>query len=271
MLNQINEATEFIQRKLKNKPNVGVILGTGLGNLFAERINKPVVINYNAIPHFPITTVATHKGQLHIGELEGRQIIAMRGRLHYYEGYSMQQIALPIRVMKMLGVQYLLVSNAAGNLNMDWRKGELMLLDDNINLMPDNPLRGENSELFGPRFPDMSEPYSKKLNKKLLALAKKNKINLHKGVYAAVQGPSLETPAEYRFMRTIGADAVGMSTVPEVLVARHMGMECCAVSVLTNDCDPQNLQAVQLQDIIDTAASAEQKLVALFNGLIGQL
>jgi purine-nucleoside phosphorylase len=271
MLNQINEATEFIQKKLKHKPEVGVILGTGLGNLFADKIKKPEVINYNAIPHFPITTVATHKGQLLIGELGGKQVMAMRGRLHYYEGYSMQQIALPIRVMKMLGVNYLLVSNAAGNLNMAWRKGEMMLLDDHINLMPDNPLRGENSELFGPRFPDMSEPYSKRLNKKLVAIAKKNSIRLHTGVYAAVQGPSLETRAEYRYMRTLGADAVGMSTVPEVLVARHMGMECCAVSVLTNDCDPQNLKAVQLQDIVDTAASAEQKLVELFTGLIRQL
>lgn len=271
MLNQINEATEFIKKRIQHKPEVGVILGTGLGNLFAREVRKPVVINYNAIPNFPITTVATHKGQLLIGELGGKQILAMRGRLHYYEGYSMQQIALPIRVMKMLGVQYLMVSNAAGNLNMDWHKGELMMLEDHINLMPDNPLRGENSELFGPRFPDMSEPYSKKLNKKLQTLAKKNKIKLHTGVYASVQGPSLETPAEYRFMRTLGADAVGMSTVPEVLVARHMGMECCAISVLTNDCDPQNLKAVQLQDIVDTAASSEAMLVTLFTGLIKQL
>lgn len=271
MLNQIKEATEFIRKKITLKPEVGIILGTGLGDRMVEEIEEPVVINYNAIPHFPITTVATHKGQLIFGKVYGKFVMAMRGRLHYYEGYTMHQIALPIRVMHMLGVQYLLVSNAAGNVNLNWRKGELMLLEDHINLQPNNPLRGENFEFFGERFPDMSEPYSKELNKKLLRIAKKEKINLHAGVYAAVQGPSLETRAEYRYLRAIGADVVGMSTVPEILVARHMDLTCCAISVLTNDCDPDNLHRVELQQIVDTAATSEKNLVKLFTGLIEQL
>ncbi|MBX2961454.1 MAG: purine-nucleoside phosphorylase [Cyclobacteriaceae bacterium] len=271
MLEQIKESTEFLTKRIKHKPQIGVILGTGLGNLFIDEIKKPIAINYNVIPNFPVTTVASHKGQLIFGEVGGKQVMVMRGRFHYYEGYSMQQITLPIRVMKLLGIEYLLVSNAAGNLNLKWRKGELMLLDDHINLQPDSPLRGENSELFGPRFPDMSEPYSKKLNTRMMKLADKLKIKLHRGVYAAVQGPSMETRAEYRYLRLIGADAVGMSTVPEVLVANHMGISCCAVSVLTNDCDPDNLPPVELQDIVDTASASEKKMVSLFTGLIEQL
>lgn len=252
-------------------PEVGVILGTGLGNGFIEAVKKPTIITYNAIPHFPISTVATHKGQLVFGEVSDKQVIIMRGRLHYYEGYTMHQIALPIRVMKMLGVKVLLVSNAAGNLNPAWKKGELMLLNDHINLMPDNPLRGENYEVFGPRFPDMSEPYSATLQKKLLAIAAKKKIKLRPGVYAAVQGPSLETRAEYRYLRTIGADAVGMSTVPEVLTAHHAGMACCAVSVLTNDCNADKPVAVKLEHIVKAAEKAEKHLVTLFTELITSL
>jgi len=271
MLNQVKEAAEFLQRKIKHSPQVGVILGTGLGNLFIDEIKNPVVINYNVIPHFPVTTVTTHKGQLIFGDVKKKHVMVMRGRFHYYEGYSMQQIALPIRVMKILGVENLLVSNAAGNLNLTWHKGELMMLDDHINLQPDNPLRGENSELFGPRFPDMSQPYSRKLNTNLKKIATQHKIKLHKGVYAAVQGPSMETRAEYRYLRILGADVVGMSTVPEVLVANHMGISCCAVSVLTNDCDPDNLHRVELQHIVDTASLSEKKLVTLFTGLIGKL
>lgn len=271
MLHQVKEATDFIKHRVKAYPEVGVILGTGLGNRFVEAIRKPIVINYNAIPHFPISTVATHKGQLVFGEISGKRVVTMRGRLHYYEGYSMHQIALPIRVLKLLGIRYLLISNAAGNLNPDWKKGELMLLNDHINLLPDNPLRGENYEVFGPRFPDMSEPYSKKLQKRLLAIARKKKIKLHPGVYAAVQGPSLETRAEYRYLRTIGADAVGMSTVPEVLTAHHTGIGCCAVSVLTNDCNPDKASAVKLEDIVSVAGKAEKHLVTLFTELIATL
>ena len=271
MLNQINEATEFIKKRGVKNPEVGVILGTGLGNLFVKEIKNPLVINYNVIPHFPVATVESHKGQLIFGEIKGKKVLAMRGRFHYYEGYSMKQITLPVRVMKMLGVEHLLISNAAGNMNMKWKKGELMLIDDHINLQPDNPLRGENFEILGPRFPDMSQPYSEKLNKKLVSIAKTKKIKLNKGIYAGVMGPNLETRAEYRFLRTIGADAVGMSTVPEVVVANHMDIPCCAVSVLTDDCDPDNLKPANFADIVKVANKAEPNLTKLYVELIKQL
>ncbi|MBS1488143.1 MAG: purine-nucleoside phosphorylase [Bacteroidetes bacterium] len=271
MLNQINEAVSFIQNHGITQPEIGVILGTGLGNRFVKEIKNQVVINYNSIPHFPISTVESHKGKLIYGDLKGKKVLAMQGRFHYYEGYDMQQITLPVRVMKFLGIDYLLISNAAGCLNLDWKKGELMLIDDHLNLQPDNPLRGVNFEILGPRFPDMSRPYAKKLNDYLLAIAKKKKIKLHTGVYVAVQGPNLETRAEYRFLKTIGADAVGMSTVPEVLVANHMGLPCCAVSVLTDECDPDNLKPVDLKQIIATASRSEGKLTELYIELIGKL
>jgi purine-nucleoside phosphorylase len=195
----------------------------------------------------------------------------MQGRFHYYEGYGMQQITLPVRVMKMLGVKYLLISNAAGNLNLKWKKGELMLIDDHINLQPDNPLRGENFESLGMRFPDMSQPYSKELNSKLKRIAKNQKVKLNEGVYVGVMGPNLETRAEYRFLRTIGADAVGMSTIPEVIVANHTGIPCCAISVLTDDCDPDNLKPVNISEILKVAAKAEKKLTDLYVELIDRL
>ncbi len=271
MLNQINEAVEFIKKRGVKNPEVGVILGTGLGNLFVTMIKNPLVINYNSIPHFPISTVESHKGQLIFGEIKGKKVLAMRGRFHYYEGYSMKQITLPVRVMKILGIKHLLISNAAGNMNLKWKKGELMLIDDHINLQPDNPLRGENFEILGSRFPDMSQPYAAKLNKKLIAIAKTKKIKLNKGVYVGVMGPNLETRAEYRFLRTIGADAVGMSTVQEVVVANHMGIPCCAVSVLTDDCDPDNLKPANFTDIVKVANKAELKLTELYVELIKQL
>jgi len=271
MLDKINEAAEFIRRRGVTQPEVGIILGTGLGNLFVQEIKKPVTINYNSIPHFPISTVEFHKGQLIFGEVRGRKVLAMQGRFHYYEGYSMQQITLPVRVMKMLGVQHLLISNAAGNMNLKWKKGELMLVDDHINLQPDNPLRGENFEVLGPRFPDMSQPYSKALNNALIKIAKAKKIKLNKGVYVGVIGPNLETRAEYRFLHRIGADAVGMSTVPEVIVANHMGLPCCAISVLTDNCDPDNLKPVNISEIIKIAGKAEAKLTDLYVKLIATL
>lgn len=271
MLKEIKEATDFIQKRGIKNPDIGVILGTGLGNLFVKQIKKPVIINYNSIPHFPISTVESHKGQLIFGEVHGKKVLAMQGRFHYYEGYNMRQITLPVRVMKMLGVKYLLISNAAGNMNLKWKKGELMLIDDHINLQSDNPLRGENFEILGPRFPDMSQPYSEKLNKKLIAIAKTKKIKLNRGVYVAVGGPNLETRAEYRFLRTIGGDAVGMSTAPEVIVANHMRLPCCAISVLTDDCDPDNLKPVDLATIIKTAGKAEPALTELYLELIKQL
>ena len=270
MLEEIDKATEFLRKRGIKNPEVGVILGTGLGNKFVNEIKNQLVIPYNSIPHFPISTVEFHKGHLIYGEVKGKKILAMQGRFHYYEGYSMQQITLPVRVMRFLGIKYLLISNAAGCLNLKWKKGDLMLIDDHINLQPDNPLRGENFEVLGPRFPDMSRPYNKKLNKLLTQIAKAKKIKLHEGVYAAVQGPNLETRAEYRFLHRIGADAVGMSTVPEVLVANHMGLPCCAVSVLTDECDPDNLKPVNISEIIKIANKAEGKLTELYVELINQ-
>lgn len=271
MLNEIKEATDYLKKHGIDKPEVGVILGTGLGNLFVKEIKNPIEINYNSIPHFPVSTVEFHKGKLICGTVKGKKVLAMQGRFHYYEGYSMQKITLPVRVMKMLGVENLLISNAAGNMNLKWRKGQLMLIDDHINLQPDNPLRGENFEVLGPRFPDMSQPYSKKLNSLLTKIAKEKKIKLNQGVYVAVMGPNLETRAEYRFLYQIGADAVGMSTVPEVLVANHMGLPCCAVSVLTDDCDPDNLKPAVISEIIAIAGKAEAKLTELYVELIGRL
>lgn len=271
MLQIIKEVVAYLERRGIIKPEVGIILGTGLGSQFVKEIKNPVIINYNSIPHFPISTVEFHKGQLIYGELKGKKVLAMQGRFHFYEGYSMQQITLPVRVMKFLGVRHLLMSNAAGSMNLKWKKGDLMLIDDHINFQSDNPLRGENFEKLGPRFPDMSQPYSKKLNKMLLDIAKKNKIKLNQGVYAAVMGPQLETRAEYRFLRMAGADAVGMSTVPEVLVANHMGLPCCAISVLTDDCDPENLKPVSIAEIIAVAGKAEPMVTKLYLALIQAL
>ena len=271
MLKEILEATNFIKKSGVKDPEIGVILGTGLGSQFVKEIRKQKNINYNSIPHFPISTVESHKGQLIYGEIHGKKVLAMQGRFHYYEGYGMKQITLPVRVMKMLGIKSLLISNAAGNLNMKWKKGELMLIDDHINLQPDNPLRGVNFESLGPRFPDMSQPYSKDLNSKLKKIAKAQKVKLNEGVYACVMGPNLETRAEYRFLKTIGADAVGMSTVPEVIVANHAGIPCCAVSVLTDDCNPDDLEPVNISEIIRIAGLAERKLTQVYIELIKQL
>lgn len=270
MIQQIRESAEFLQR-YNLSPSVGVILGTGLGTHFVEHIQDQLIIEYKNIPHFPLSTVETHRGRLIYGTIKGKRVLAMQGRFHYYEGYSMQQITLPVRVMKLLGVSHLLISNAAGNMNLQWKKGDLMLIDDHINLQPENPLRGKNMDEFGPRFPDMSAPYSYMMNQKLLQVADEKNIILRQGVYACVPGPNLETRAEYRFLHRIGADAVGMSTVPEVIVANHMSLPCCAVSVLTDDCDPDNLRPAFLSDILKVAGEAEPKLTELFIGLIGQL
>jgi purine-nucleoside phosphorylase len=271
MLDDIQEVTSFIRQHGITAPEIGIILGTGLGNRFVDEIKNHVEINYNSIPHFPISTVEFHRGKLIYGTVKGKRVLAMQGRFHYYEGYSMKQITLPVRVMKLLGVRHLLISNAAGNMNKKWRTGEMMLIDDHINLLPDNPLRGENFTSLGPRFPDMSQPYARELNKKLIKIAKKKKIKLNVGVYAGVTGPNLETRAEYRFLRTIGADAVGMSTVPEVIVANHMGLPCCAISVLTDDCDPDDLKPADISEIIKVAGKAESKLTELYVELISQL
>jgi purine-nucleoside phosphorylase len=271
MIEQIQAAAEFLRAKGIHEPDIGIILGTGLGDRFIAEIANPVVVSYADIPNFPASTVSFHKGNLIYGDIRGKKVLAMQGRFHYYEGYSLQQVTFPVRVMKSLGVSYLLLSNAAGSMNTRWKKGELMLFDDHINLLPDNPLRGIDQTTFDNPFPDMSAPYSALLNEKLLAIAGKNKIKLHVGVYVSVCGPNLETRAEYRFLRGIGADAVGMSTVPEVIVANHIHLPCCAVSALTDECDPENLKPVKLEEIIAAAGTAEVPLTKLFVELIGGL
>jgi purine-nucleoside phosphorylase len=271
MQNEIEQAVQFLRKSGITNPHIAVILGTGLGNTFVERITDKISISYKDIPFFPEATVEFHHGKLIYGTVAGIHVLAMQGRFHYYEGYSLQQVTFPVRVMKMLGVQHLLISNAAGNLNRNWSKGQLMLLDDHINLQPDNPLRGRNIDSLGPRFPDMSEPYSIKLNSMLRAIARAKNIILNEGVYACVNGPNLETRAEYRYLLRIGADAVGMSTVPEVIVAKHMDLSCCAISVLTDDCDPENLKPVDISEIIEVAGKAEPQLTELYIELIHQL
>lgn len=269
MIEQINASCDYLRSRGILKPEVGVILGTGLGGSFVDAIEDRLVIPYSDIPHFPLPTMTFfHKGNLIYGSLAGKKVIAMQGRFHYYEGYSMQQITFPVRVMRMLGVSSLLISNAGGNMNREWNKGELMLIEDHINLQPDNPLRGIDQSVWNNPFPDMSHPYASVLNEKLIALAARHDITLRRGVYVAVLGPNLETRAEYRFLRTIGADVVGMSTVPEVIVANHINLPCCAVSVLTDDCDPDNLKPVNIADIIAVAQQAEPRLTKLFTELI---
>lgn len=268
MLDQIREATRFLQKKGFDTPQIGIILGTGLGKGFVSELEVILEVPYADIPHFPVATVEFHQGKLVYGTLAGVPLVAMHGRFHYYEGYSLQQVTFPVRVMKELGVQNLLISNAAGNLNPDWKKGELMLLDDHIDLLPDNPLRGKNIDEQGPRFPDMSQPYDRTMNERLRTLAVKNNIVLREGVYVVASGPNLETRAEYRYMRNLGADAVGMSTVPEVIVANHVGMPCVAISVLTDDCDPDNLAPANIEEIIAIAGAAEKQLTTLFVGLV---
>lgn len=268
MLDKIKETTGFLIDKGFDQPQYGVILGTGLGGGFVKAMEVIEEVSYADIPNFPTATVEFHAGKLIYGTIGDKKVVAMQGRFHYYEGYDMQQVTFPVRVMKMLGVEKLLISNAAGSMNTSWNKGELMLIDDHINLQPDNPLRGPNIDELGPRFPDMSQPYDSGLNAKLESLARDKNIPLRRGVYASVLGPNLETRAEYRYLRTIGADAVGMSTVPEVIVANHMSLPCCAVSVLTDDCDPDNLQPVNIEEIIEIAGKAEAKLTDLYIDLI---
>jgi purine-nucleoside phosphorylase len=269
MLEKVKQTVNFLIKKGFSSPYIGIVLGTGLGKLVDEiKIDK--IIEYADIPNFPVATVEFHSGKLIYGELKGKPVIAMQGRFHYYEGYSLQEITLPVKVMKLLGIKYLLLSNAAGAMNLNFRKGSLMLIDDHINFLPGNPLRGTNYDEWGPRFPDMSQPYSKMLNDKLEAIARRENIELNKGVYVAVTGPNLETRAEYRFLRTI-ADAVGMSTVPEVIVANHMNLPCAAISVLTDECDPDNLKPANIKDIIETAGRAELKLIKLFTALAEEL
>lgn len=267
---KIQDAAEYLRLQGISEPETGIVLGTGLGKL-GEEIEAEVTVPYSGIPHFPEATVEFHAGELIYGELEGRKVIAMKGRFHYYEGWSMQEIVLPIRVMKLLGIKELLISNAGGAMNLEMKKGESMLITDHINLLPDNPLIGPNIDELGERFVDMSEPYDRLMNEALKELASKKGIRLHEGVYVAAQGPMLETAAEYRYMRTIGADVVGMSTVPEVIACRHMGLPCSAVTVITDECDPDDLRPIDIDEVIEMAGKAEKDLIELYRGLIGRM
>jgi purine-nucleoside phosphorylase len=267
---QMDDALRYIRTKTDATPAIGIILGTGLGALVQE-IRKEAVIDYGEIPHFPVSTVESHKGKLIFGTLAGKQVVAMQGRFHYYEGYTMKQITFPVRVMKLLGVQTLLISNAAGALNPQFRRGDIMLMTDHINLLGDNPLIGPNDESLGPRFPDMSEPYSNELLTLAEAIARDLRINVQKGVYVAMPGPNLETRSEYRFLRTVGADAVGMSTVPEDVVAIHMGMRVFGVSIVTDECFPETLKPVTLEEVIAIANKAEPKMTAIMKELVARM
>ena len=269
-LAQLEQTVEWLRSKGMKSPEVGIILGTGLGEL-ANAIECEKQFSYNVIPNFPIATVEFHFGKLIYGNLGGKKVMAFQGRFHYYEGHSMDDVVMPVRVMKMLGVKYVLLSNAAGAINLDYNKGDLMMIDDHINLQPDNPLRGPNIDELGPRFPDMSEPYSKMLNEKLRSIAKEKGVSLHEGVYVSVPGPNLETRAEYRMLKMFGADAVGMSTVPEVIACNHMSLPCCCISVITDTCDPDNLSRLSVEEIIATARQAESKLNVLYKELIERI
>lgn len=267
----INETTAYLNNKSSGfKPRAGIVLGTGLGAMI-NQIQIDHIIPYNEIPHFPQSTVEFHKGNLLFGHLETVPVVVMQGRFHFYEGYSMQQITFPIRVMKALGVQELFLSNAAGGMNPGFKKGDLVVIDDHINLLPDNPLRGFNAPELGERFVDMSKPYDDTLISSLKAKAIEKNISLKEGVYVSVMGPNLETRAEYRWLRNTGADMVGMSTVPEVIVANQIGLKCLAVSVITDECDPDHLQPVNIAEIIEVAGKADEKLSVLFAAAIKAL
>lgn len=267
---ELTEAFRYLKAK-RIQPEIGVVLGTGLGDEFVSRISNPLIVPYNSIPFFPVSTVSGHRGQFVFGHVGKRKVLVMQGRIHYYEGYDMQKVSFPIRVMKLLGVESLLISNAAGNLNPSWHQGELMLINDHINTIPANPLRGLGRVEKGNLFFDQSEPYSVAMNKTLKSIAREKKIRLREGVYVSNMGPALETKAEYKYLRMIGGDAVGMSTVPEVLMANYLGMQCAAISVLTNDASETGAKPVQLTDVIGVASKSARKLTELFIGLIKEL
>jgi len=270
MIKLINETTEYLQNKGFENADIGIILGTGLGQLIDE-IEIIKEVSYNHIPYFPTATVEFHKGKLIYGQLAGKKVVVMQGRFHLYEGYSLQDVTYPVRIMEKLGIHTLLVSNAAGAINLDFKKGELMLIEDHLNLQGSSPLAFKGVQHLGERFTDMSAPYSEDLNNKFETIAKTNSIILHKGVYASVVGPQLETRAEYKMLKIIGADAVGMSTVPEVIVANHLKLNVAAVSVLTDECDPSNLKPVDIAEIIAMASNAEPEMIILFKELIKTL
>lgn len=265
-----DEAASAVRDRLGVEPQVGIILGTGLGNL-ARRIENPVEVHYSDIPHFPVSTVESHAGQMVGGTLNGVPAVVMEGRFHLYEGYSVQQVTFPVRVMQALGVKTLIVTNACGGLNPQFERGDIMMIEDHIGLFMPNPLIGPNDEALGPRFPDMIEPYSLDLLRKAETVALKNEIRAQRGVYVAVTGPCLETRAEYRYLRLIGADAVGMSTVPEAIVATHAGIKVLGMSVITDMCLPDALAPVNIAEIIETANTAGPKLETIIMGVLKEM
>jgi len=270
MFEKIEETKDYILSRVDFEPEFGIILGTGLGNLVKE-VEIVETINYEDIPNFPLSTVESHKGRLIFGHLAGKAIVAMQGRFHYYEGYDMQQITFPVRVMQMLGIKGLFVSNACGSVNPVIKTGDMMILKDHINLLPEHPLRGPNLEELGPRFPDMSEPYKRDWIEKAMEIATSKNMKIHKGVYASVQGPNLETSAEYKWLNIIGADVVGMSTVPEVLVARHMDIPVFAISVITDEGFHEELEPVSVEDVIAAASKTEPHMTLIMKELIASL
>jgi purine-nucleoside phosphorylase len=267
---QTEEATAYIRKVWQGTPKAGLILGTGLGGL-AEQIDQQATIAYSDIPHFPVSTVQSHAGRLVCGTLRGTPIVAMEGRFHYYEGYNLQQVTFPVRVMRALGASTLLVTNAAGGINPQLDLADIVIIEDHINLLPDNPLRGVNDDRLGPRWPDLCEPYSKGLIQIARMSALQLGIHLHKGVFVAVAGPNLETRAEYRMLKMMGADVVGMSTVPEVLVAIHAGMKVLGFSVVTDICLPDHLEPVEISKILANAAQGGEKLAKLIPRVVEQL
>jgi len=270
MLTQFKESVAYIKTRTNVNPTIGIILGTGLGGLVKE-INVIDEIPYAEIPNFPVSTVESHSGKLIFGELGGKSVVAMQGRFHYYEGYSLQQVTFPVRVMKLLGIERLFVSNASGGVNPDFEVGEIMIQDDHINLFPGNPLIGKNFDELGPRFPDMSEPYDHKMIELAKQIAAEHNIKVSVGTYAGLTGPTLETPAEYQYVRNTGADAVGMSTVPEVIVANHMEIPCFAISIITDLGVKGKIKKVSLQDVIDVASRQEPKMTLIMKELIARV
>jgi purine-nucleoside phosphorylase len=270
LLKKIEETLEVIKKHTKDNYPVGIILGTGLGGLVKE-IKIEHEIDYAELPHFPLSTVESHRGKLIFGVIGEKKVVAMQGRFHYYEGYTMQQIVYPVRVMKFLGIKTLLVSNACGGMNPLFRRGDVMLMIDHINLLGDNPLIGKNYDELGPRFPDMSEAYNNELINLAEEIALENKIRIQKGVYVAVPGPNLETKAEYRFLRGIGADVVGMSTIPENIAANHMGIKVLGFSIVTDECFPDSLKPVNVEEIIAAAMEAEPKMTLIMKEVIKRI
>jgi purine-nucleoside phosphorylase len=271
MIETIKETAEFLKSKTNFHPRAGIILGSGLGGL-VNSIEIKHAIDYHDIPNFPVSTVEGHSGRLIFGLLEGKEVVAMQGRFHYYEGYNMQQVTFAVRVLKFLGITHLFLSNAAGGLNPSYHVGDLMIIKDQINMFPENPLRGKNLNELGPRFPEMGEPYSRMLIEKAIEVAKENNIRYQVGVYVGSAGPTLETPAEYRMFRILGADSTGMSTVPEVIVARHMGIECFGISVITNLAVNEEMEkGTTHEEVQDAAGKAQPAMTLIFKELLKQL